>query len=102
MSRVGGGRGPGLGRAPGQGPGPGHVTGGAPPETGLHPLQSLNRALEADQGPGGGGPGAAHEVEQELKKKKILKNIQTLATCNCNTRFIFVPVILNFLYVFVS
>ena len=53
-------------------------------------------------GPGGGGPGAAHEVEQELKKKKILKNIQTLATCNCNTRFNFVPVILNFLDVFVS
>jgi len=58
-----GGPGPGLGPDLGPEPGPGHVTGGAPPGTGLLPLQSLSPVPGAGQGQGGGGPGVAHEAE---------------------------------------
>merc|ERR1712212_683733 len=102
--------GPGLG--PGQGQGPGHVTGGAPPGTGLLPLQSLSPAQGAGQGQGGGGPGVAHEVDfaediaislWSLRRyfKDIAKhNFKTLATFN--TRYDFAPCILQCLDEFVS
>jgi len=111
---VAGGQGQGQGQdlGPGAGLGPGHVTGGAPPGTGLLPLQSLSPALGAVQGQGGGGPGAARKEELEkdiaiskwsLRRycKDIAKhNFKTLATFN--TRSDFVPCILQCLDVFVS
>merc|ERR1719331_1058593 len=83
---VAGGRGPG----PGPGPGPGHVTGGAPPGTGLLPLPSLSPAPGAVQGQGGGGPGVAREEELEediaILKWSLRRYCKDIAKHNLKTR----------------